>query len=50
MVTPAAGREAAAHLHQVYQVSQRPACQAIGADRSSVRYRWPDDAVTGPLA
>src|SRR5215471_21727106 len=45
MVTPAARREAAAHLHQVYEVSQRRACQAIGADRSSVRYRRrrPDD-------
>jgi putative transposase len=44
MVTPAARREAAAHLHQVYGVSQRRACQAI-ADRSSVRYRCrrPDD-------
>ena len=42
---PAARREAAAHLHQVYGVSQRRACQAIGADRSSVRYRCrrPDD-------
>ena len=39
MVTPAARREAAAHLYQVYGVSQRRACQAIGADRSSVRYR-----------
>ena len=39
MVTPAARREAAAHLHQVYGVSQRRACQAISADRSSVRYR-----------
>ena len=47
MVTPAARREAAAHLHQVYQVSQRGACQAIDADRSSVRYRRrrPDDEV-----
>ena len=45
MVMPAARREAAAHLHQVYGVSQRRACQAIGADRSSVRYRCrrPDD-------
>src|SRR5215472_3823250 len=45
MVTPAARREAAAHLHQVYEVSQRRACQAIGANRSSVRYRRqrPDD-------
>jgi putative transposase len=48
MVTPAARREASAHLHQVYGVSQRRACQAIGADRSSVRYRRrrPED---GPL-
>lgn len=45
MVTPVARREAAAHLRQVYAVSQRRACQAIGADRSSVRYRSqrPDD-------
>jgi putative transposase len=39
MVTPVARREAAAHLHQTYAVSQRRACRAIGADRSSVRYR-----------
>jgi putative transposase len=47
MVTSAARREAAAHLHQVYGVSQRRACQAIGADRSSVRYRRrrPDDGL-----
>jgi putative transposase len=47
MVTPAARREAAAHLRQVHGVSQRRACQAIGADRSSVRYcrRRPDDVV-----
>ena len=46
MVTPVARREAAAHLGQTYQVSQRRACQAIGADRSSVRYRSrrPDDS------
>jgi putative transposase len=45
MVTPAARREAAAHHGQVYEVSQRRACRAIGADRSSVRYccRRPDD-------
>ena len=45
MVTPAARREAAAHLHQVYGVSQRRACHAIGADHNSVRYRRrrPDD-------
>ena len=47
MVTPAARREAAAHLRQVHGVSQRRACQAIGVDRSSVRYRSrrPDDGV-----
>jgi len=45
MVTPAARREAASHLGQVHGVSQRRACQAIGADRSSIRYRRrrPDD-------
>jgi len=39
MVTPAARREVASHLRQVFGVSQRRACQAIGTDRSSVRYR-----------
>ena len=39
MVTPVARREAAAHLQQSYAVSQRRACRAIGAERSSVRYR-----------
>ena len=45
MVTPAARREAAVHLHQVHGVSQRRACQAIGVDHSSVRYhcRRPND-------
>jgi putative transposase len=45
MVTPVAKREAAAHLSQVYEVSQRRACVVIGADRTSVRYRSrkPDD-------
>ena len=45
MVTPAARREAAAHLSQHYEVSQRRACQVINADRSTVRYRRrrPDD-------
>jgi len=47
MVTPAARREAAAHLSQAHGVSQRRACQVIGADRTSVRYRSrrPDDGV-----
>lgn len=45
MVTPAARREAAAHLCQSFEVSQRRACNAIEADRGSVRYRSlrPDD-------
>jgi len=48
MVTPAARREAAAHLGQVFEVSQRRACEVIGVDRSSVRYRGrrpPDTAI-----
>lgn len=46
MVTPVARREAAAHLRQHYEVSQRRACKAVGVDRSTVRYRSrrPDDA------
>jgi putative transposase len=39
MVTPAAKRQAAAHLCTAYEVSQRRACEVIGADRTSVRYR-----------
>ena len=39
MVTPAAKREAAAHLCSVHGVSQRRACRVIGADRASMRYR-----------
>jgi putative transposase len=47
MVTPAVKRQAVAHLSVTYEVSQRRACQAIGADRTSMRYRSirPDDAV-----
>ena len=47
MVTPAARREAVAHLQVAYEVSERRACSALGADRTSVRYRSsrPDDAV-----
>jgi putative transposase len=46
MVTPAARREAVAHLQLAYEVSERRACSALGADRTSVRYRSsrPDDA------
>jgi putative transposase len=45
MVTPAARREAVAHLCEVHGVSQRRACSAIGVDRASIRYRGrrPDD-------
>jgi putative transposase len=39
MVTPVARREAAARLGEVYGMSERWACQAIGVDRSSVHYR-----------
>jgi putative transposase len=46
MVTPVARREAVAHLRQTYEASQRRACQVIGADRTSIRYRSrkPDDS------
>ena len=46
MVTPAARREAVAQLRVAYEVSERRACSALGADRASVRYRSirPDDA------
>ena len=47
MVTPAAKRQAVAHLCSSFEVSQRRACEVIGADRSSVRYlsSRPDDSV-----
>src|SRR5688500_11330025 len=46
MVTPVARRQAVAHLCSIFEVSQRRACEVIGADRSSVRYLGlrPDDA------
>jgi putative transposase len=46
MVTPAARRETVVHLRAAYEVSERRACSALGADRTSVRYRSrrPDDA------
>ena len=46
MVTPAAGRDAVAHLVEAHEVSQRRACEAIGVARSTMRYRSirPDDA------
>jgi putative transposase len=39
MVTPAARREAVAHLRSSFEVSERRACAALGVDRTSVRYR-----------
>ena len=44
-MTPAARREAAAHLEEVHGVSERRACQALDVDRSAVHYRSrrPDD-------
>jgi putative transposase len=47
MVTPAARREAVAHLCSAFLVSERRACSTLAADRSSARYRSsrPDDAV-----
>ncbi len=46
MVTPAARREAVAHLCRSYEMSERRACAAIALDRTMVRYRSrrPDDA------
>jgi putative transposase len=46
MVTPAVRREAVVHLRAAYEVSERRACSALGADRTSIRYRSrrPDDA------
>ena len=45
MVTPVARREAVGHLCRSYEVSQRRACKAVGAERTSIRYRGvrPDD-------
>ena len=46
MVTPAARREAVAHLETTHGMSERRACRVMDVDRSSVRYRAtrPDDA------
>ena len=38
MVTPAARREVVVHLQVAYEVSERRACSALGADRTSLRY------------
>ena len=45
MVTPAAKREAVAHLTQERKMSERRACRLLGCDRMTVRYRSrrPDD-------
>jgi putative transposase len=45
MVTPAAKREAVAHLRSAFEVSER-ACSVLESDRTSVRYRStrPDDS------
>ena len=39
MVTPAAKREAVAHLKSVHEMSERRACRVIGCQRMTVRYR-----------
>jgi putative transposase len=45
MVTPAVKREAVAHLKEAHEMSERRACQVIGCQRMTVRYRSrrPDD-------
>ena len=40
MVTPAAKREAVAHLQALLDASERRACRVIVTDRTSVRYRF----------
>ncbi|WP_288806090.1 IS3 family transposase [uncultured Novosphingobium sp.] len=39
LVTPAARREAVAHLMELHRMSERRACRVLDADRKSVRYR-----------
>nr|WP_163956599.1 IS3 family transposase [Sphingomonas insulae] len=39
VVTPAAKRQAVAHLRATLRMSERRACMVIGADRTSMRYR-----------
>jgi len=45
MVTPAVKREAVAHLKDAHEMSERRACNVIGAERMTIRYRSrrPDD-------
>jgi len=52
MVTPAARREAVAHLREHHEASERRGCLVIGADRTAIRYRrrrGDDAAVRGRL-
>ena len=44
-MTPAARRQAVAHVRAAHEVSERRACQALDLDRSTIRYRShrPDD-------
>jgi putative transposase len=46
MVTPAVKRQAVAHLLAAHEMSERRACQLVGADRTMIRRRSgrPDDA------
>jgi putative transposase len=39
MVTPAAKREAVAHLRCAFDMSERRACRTIGCVRMTVRYQ-----------
>ena len=52
MVTPAAKREAVAHLRSAFEMSERRACRVIGCVRMTVRYRSrrPDDRGTARAA
>lgn len=47
MVTPAAKREAVAHLQALLDVSERRACRVIAADRSVIRYESRRDGDAG---
>ena len=47
MARPAAKREAAAQLREVFQMSERRACSVIAADRTVVRYQSVRPAETG---
>jgi putative transposase len=39
MVTPATRREAVAYLEELFEVNQQRACDVLGVDRTTVRYR-----------